>query len=58
MTHCPQTGKVCYSSESKARMAGRRIGERVRRSGNKRRRWESEPYRCRECNHWHLMSSA
>jgi hypothetical protein len=59
MTHCPQTGKVCYPSENKARMAHRKIGERLRGSGSKskRKRWESRPYRCRECGAWHLTSN-
>ncbi len=58
MTYCSQTGKVCYPSESKAKMAHRKIGERLRRSGNKRRRWESHPYRCTHCDKWHMTSNA
>lgn len=58
MTHCPQTGKVCYPSENKARMAHRAIGERLRRSPrNKRKRWETAPYRCQQCGYWHLQSN-
>ena len=58
MTHCPQTGKVCYSSESKAKQAHRKIGERLRKGGRKRRRYETSPYRCGDCGLWHLMSNA
>lgn len=57
MTHCPQTGKVCYLSESKAKRARRQIASRLRRTGSKRRPWESDPYICRDCGYWHLASS-
>lgn len=60
MSHCQETGKVSYKSEGQARVAHKKIGERLRRArrgGSTRRRWEQRPYRCEACGLWHLTST-
>lgn len=57
MTHCPETGKVSYESKGEALTARRKIGERLKRSHSKRKRWEQDVYHCRFCKKWHMASS-